>query len=78
VVLNDSSADIAAEIWFHEGFWIGPLANVPLVIAEANFTEQVPLPAEADLSVGGAQLRVEKLSPPMPAPKHASARAKSG
>jgi EAL domain-containing protein (putative c-di-GMP-specific phosphodiesterase class I)/CheY-like chemotaxis protein len=78
VVLNDCGADIAAEIWFHEGFRIAPLPGVPLVIAEANFMEQAPLPSGADLSVGSARLRVEKFSPAMPSlPKHASARAKS-
>ncbi len=78
VVLNDCGADIAAEIWFHEGFRIAPLPSVPLVIAEANFTEQAPLPAGVDLSVGSVRLRVEKFSPAMPSlPKHASARAKS-
>jgi EAL domain-containing protein (putative c-di-GMP-specific phosphodiesterase class I) len=78
VVLNDCGADIAAEIWFHEGFRIAPLPGVPLVIAEANFTEEAPLPAGADLSVGSARLRIEKFLPAMPSlPKPASARAKS-
>jgi hypothetical protein len=33
VVLSDAGADAAAEIWFHEGFWIAPSPNVPLSIA---------------------------------------------
>jgi hypothetical protein len=78
VVLNDSGADTVAEIWFQEGFWIAPSANVPLVISEASFTEKAPIPAGADLSVGGARLRVEKFSTAiLSAPSHASLRAKS-
>ena len=65
VVLSDAGADTAAEIWFHEGFWIAPSPNVPLSIAEAPFTEEAPLPAGADLSVGGARLRVEIFPPVM-------------
>ena len=78
VVLSDADEETAAEIWFHEGFWIAPCPNISLSIAEAPFTEQAPLPAGADLSLGGAQLRVEKCSPAVPLPaSRALARAKS-
>jgi hypothetical protein len=78
VVLDDCGADTAAEIWFQEGFWIAPSSNVPLVISDASFTEKAPLPAGADLSVGGARVRAEIFSTAMlSAPSHASLRAKS-
>ena len=78
VVLSDADEDTAAEIWFQEGFWIVPSPNISLSIAEAPFTEQAPLPAGADLSLGGAQLRVEKFQPAVPLPaRPASVRAKS-
>jgi EAL domain-containing protein (putative c-di-GMP-specific phosphodiesterase class I) len=79
VVLSDADADTVAEIWFHEGFWIAPSPNTSLSIAEAPFTEEAPLPAGADLSLGGAQLRVEKFPPAvLSVPvSQASARAKS-
>jgi hypothetical protein len=82
MMLDDTGADTAAEIWFHEGFWIAPCPNVPLSIADAQFTEAAPLPTGAELCIGGAKLRVEKLQPgAVAAATHANvpaARAKSG
>jgi hypothetical protein len=63
VVLSDSGADIAAEIRFHDGFWITPLSNVPLSVAEIPFTEETPLATGADLFIGNARLRVETFQP---------------
>ena len=79
VVLSDAGADAAAEIWFHEGFWIAPSPNVPLSIADAPFAEEAPLPAAADLSLGGARVRVEIFPPVMPSmpTSHSLARARS-
>ena len=76
---RDCGADIAAEIRFHDGFWITPSPDVPLSIAEVPFTQETPLVAGADLFIGSARLRVETLQPAMPpAPaNYASARAKS-
>ena len=80
IVLGDASAEKAAEIWFEEGFWIAPSADAPLTIADVPFTERVPLPAGADLTIGDARLRVESLKPDVAsAPAEApSLRAKSG
>jgi EAL domain-containing protein (putative c-di-GMP-specific phosphodiesterase class I)/CheY-like chemotaxis protein len=79
VVLSDCGVDVAADIRFHDGFWITPSSDVPLSIAEVPFTEETPLVAGADLFIGNARLRVETLQPAMPpAPaNYASARAKS-
>jgi hypothetical protein len=63
VVLSDSGADIAAEICFHDGFWITPLSNVPLSVAKIPFTEETPLATGADLFIGNARLRVETFQP---------------
>jgi EAL domain-containing protein (putative c-di-GMP-specific phosphodiesterase class I) len=79
VVVPDSGAEKAAEIWFDEGFWIAP-CDAPLTVADAPFSQAVPLPAGADLTIGEATLRSETLSPDTEqAPAHGSLlRAKSG
>lgn len=79
VVLSDCGADRAAEIWFADGFRIAPCLDVPLVIAETPFSEETPLPAGVDASIGRARLSVATFEA-TPAPGSAassSARVKA-
>jgi hypothetical protein len=57
VVLDGTTADVAAEIRFHEGFWIKPCENAPLIVSELAFDEAVPLMA-SDTSIAGANFKV--------------------
>jgi hypothetical protein len=59
IVLPDAGAEIAAEIWFHEGFRIAPCPGVSLTIADTEFTEEAPLPAGSDICIGETAFRVE-------------------
>ncbi|HXJ01994.1 MAG TPA: EAL domain-containing protein [Micropepsaceae bacterium] len=63
LVLPDAGAAKAAEIWFEDGFWIAPCAGGSLSIADSQFSERAPLPADADLVIGKTQLRVMSFKP---------------
>ena len=58
VVLADSDTESAAEISFEDGFWISPLQGA-LAVAETPFMERAPVPAGADVAIGGVRLRAE-------------------
>ncbi len=57
VILDGTIVDVAAEIRFHEGFWIKPFDNAQLIVGELPFDEAVPLVA-ADTSIAGANFKV--------------------
>jgi len=77
IILPDAGSAAAAEIAFDDGFWISPL-SASLTIAETPFTERVPIPVAAHLSVGDTQLRVEALSTALVPAETASKRIKAG
>jgi len=59
IVLGDTTADIAAEIRFQDGFWIKPRENAELIVGDTKFDEAVPLLVAANASIAGASVRVE-------------------
>ena len=59
IPLSASGAGQAAEIWFHDGFWIAPAFSVAMSIADAPFTEQTPVPVPAEIRIGETSLRTK-------------------
>jgi EAL domain-containing protein (putative c-di-GMP-specific phosphodiesterase class I) len=61
LMLDDCNLPRAATIRFRNGFWIVPAPETSIVIGDAEFHQEAPLPPRSEVRLGGTQLEVREL-----------------
>jgi hypothetical protein len=78
LLLEDCRLPTAGAIRYKDGFWISPLPEAELKIGDAVFHADVPLPAQADLDLAGAPLKLRAFNNGASAAKPAGAAVRIG
>jgi EAL domain-containing protein (putative c-di-GMP-specific phosphodiesterase class I) len=78
LLLEDCRLPTAATIRYQDGFWISPLPEAELRIGEAAFRADVPLPAQGELDLSGAALKLRAFNNGAASAKPAAAAPRIG
>ena len=62
LVLEDCTADVAAEIYFADGYWIAPSSGAEISISAIPVRHAIPVPTGHSVSIAGSTVSVHLIT----------------